>query len=243
MGPILYSVYTNDMPKSPSAHLALFADDTAVFASHPNPNYIVPNVQRHLDKITQWCNLWKIKINSTKYHGIMFTTRRRPPDRQLTIEGRDLPWCDTVKYLGLKIDKKNSPAMLTLLMQVIGVRAAAFNYTTKLKLRIWKLVVLPKILYGCEIFGTAADTHVNKLQVVQNKALRIITDAPWFVRNSDIHRDTKTPHISTIIKTRTQVIYTTAGNSPHNLIATLGTDPFHVNYKRPRNRITRQYRV
>ena len=47
---------------------------------------------------------------------------------------------------------------------------------------LYKGVVLPTLLYACEVWGYAAHTHIHKLQTVQNKALRSISGAPWFVR-------------------------------------------------------------
>lgn len=35
----------------------------------------------------------------------------------------------------------------------------------------------------------AANTHLKKLEVFQNKVLRIITRAPWFVKNTHIRKD------------------------------------------------------
>ena len=34
-------------------------------------------------------------------------------------------------------------------------------------------------------------THINKIQVLQSKVLRTISNAPWFVRNEALHLDFK----------------------------------------------------
>lgn len=38
------------------------------------------------------------------------------------------------------------------------------------------------ITYACPIWGNCASSHIKKMQSVQNKVLRIIANAPWFVR-------------------------------------------------------------
>ena len=50
-----------------------------------------------------------------------------------------------------------------------------------------KSVLKPIWLYGIHIRGTASSSNVEKLQRRQSKHLRIITKAPWYIRNSNIH--------------------------------------------------------
>ena len=38
-------------------------------------------------------------------------------------------------------------------------------------------------------WGQAFKTLRNKLQVIQNKTLRSIVNAPWYVRNADLHKE------------------------------------------------------
>jgi len=42
------------------------------------------------------------------------------------------------------------------------------------------------LTYACPIWGGAAKTHINKLEIVQNKYLRKALKAPWFIRNEQI---------------------------------------------------------
>jgi hypothetical protein len=53
-----------------------------------------------------WCERWNIKINEDKTRGIYFSRSRRPPDSHLTSNGRDIPFVNSVKYLGVIFDKR-----------------------------------------------------------------------------------------------------------------------------------------
>ncbi|GFU12384.1 hypothetical protein TNCV_723491 [Trichonephila clavipes] len=44
----------------------------------------------------------------------------------------------------------------------------------------------PVITYGSPVWGAAATTHMKKIQVIQNKILRVMTNAPWHI-NYDEH--------------------------------------------------------
>jgi hypothetical protein len=43
--------------------------------------------------------------------------------------------------------------------------------------------------YGAQLWGCSKPINFNIIQRFQNKVLRGIVDAPWYVRNSDLHRD------------------------------------------------------
>ena len=54
----------------------------------------------------------------------------------------------------------------------------------------------PVVSYACQIFGGAADSHIKKIQTLQNKTLRMIAKAPWYFRNDDLMRTLATNSIS-----------------------------------------------
>lgn len=78
------------------------------------------------------------------------------------------------------------------------------NRKSPLKIEFSKLIYLtilrPVLTYGCVIWGTATKTHINKTQIFQNKVLRLIVDAPWFVRNNQIHKELGILKIDQFIK-------------------------------------------
>ena len=39
------------------------------------------------------------------------------------------------------------------------------------------------------LWGTAAMSHINKLESLQSKILRTIANALWYVKNEDIRKD------------------------------------------------------
>ncbi|GFT18757.1 RNA-directed DNA polymerase from mobile element jockey [Trichonephila clavipes] len=57
------------------------------------------------------------------------------------------------------------------------------------KVILYKQILRPVITYGSPVWRAAATTHMKKIQVIQNKILRVMTNAPWYVRNDVIHND------------------------------------------------------
>jgi hypothetical protein len=75
LGPLLYLIYTADIPTTNETNKATFADDTAILALDHNPIEASEKLQNHLNFLQQWLCKWKIKVNNDKSVQIMFTTR------------------------------------------------------------------------------------------------------------------------------------------------------------------------
>jgi hypothetical protein len=75
-----------------------------------------------LPTIKTWCERWNIKINEHKTRGIYFSRSRRPPESHLTLNGRDIPFVSSAKYLGVIFDKK-----ITWRLHIEMIEAKAFR--------------------------------------------------------------------------------------------------------------------
>ncbi|GBN60350.1 hypothetical protein AVEN_226503-1 [Araneus ventricosus] len=68
------------------------------------------------------------------------------------------------------------------------------------KVLLFKQILRPILTYSAPIWCITAKTHRRKIQILQNKNLRIMTNAPWFVRNDVIHKDLKIETIEDHVK-------------------------------------------
>ena len=57
------------------------------------------------------------------------------------------------------------------------------------KLLIYKTILKPIWTYGIPFWGTASNSNIKILQRFQNKVLRSIVNAPWYVPNTILHTD------------------------------------------------------
>lgn len=57
------------------------------------------------------------------------------------------------------------------------------------KLMIYKQILKPVWMYGIQLWGCTKKSNINIIQSYQNKVLRGIVNAPWYIRNDDLHRD------------------------------------------------------
>jgi len=85
LGPILYTIYTADLPTpenillnapyNTEALVATYADDTVVMSAAESPITAIRQVDVILEALTAWTNKWCIKINASKTAHVLFSLR------------------------------------------------------------------------------------------------------------------------------------------------------------------------
>jgi hypothetical protein len=105
LGPVLYLIYTSDIPQHVGTRVATFADDTAIMAVGADEEEATGKLQQAADTINNWTKQWLIKINEDKSLHVNFTNKRC---RYLPthINGKIITHSQTAKYLGMALDAK-----------------------------------------------------------------------------------------------------------------------------------------
>ena len=81
------------------------------------------------------------------------------------------------------------------------------NLNLRNKRTVYNTIVAATMLYGVAAWEQPSKRNRNRIQVVQNKTLGTIANAPWHVRNTTLHRDVDVKTIKEIIKERTTRTY------------------------------------
>jgi len=243
LGPILFNIYVYDIPQSPRTNIALFADDTTIFTESRNIEAITTNLQAHLDTISYWCKKWRIQINASKSVGVIFSLRRHHSPAQLTFNNVNIPWNSSVKYLGLTLDVRLTwqPHISSKLQQAYQRLSMLYPILNKkspiqkkCSLLIYKQILRPILTYACPVWGKCATSHISKIQIFQNKVLRIIANAPWFIRNVNLHKDLQIQDIEDHIKALSKNFHISLLNSSGSLHYNLHVPPPQRRLKRGR---------
>lgn len=230
LAPLLFTLYTSDVPRHPQVELALFADDTALYASDKNKSRVRNRLQAALDTLGAWFRKWRIEVNPTKSTAVYFTRSPLLPQPLLLFD-KPIPWVRSARYLGVILDRRLTfyPHIRTVTNRakfVLSRLNSLLNSKSKMSFRnkvtLYKSVVRPIMTYSSVVFGQSR--HVRCLQVVQNNFLRKATGCPWYVRNKDLHRDLKLESIEHFIKTASKRFYEVAAEHPNPLISGLPSD-------------------
>ena len=75
LGPLLWILYVNDILENLESEVLLFADDTCLFATAPDPAQTAEILNRDLVRINSWANSWKVTFNPNKSKDIIFSRK------------------------------------------------------------------------------------------------------------------------------------------------------------------------
>ena len=247
LSPCLFNLYINDFPSNNNCITAQFADDTAILAKSRRGDIAFEKQQHALYSVETWCEDWRVKINAQKSVSVLFRNHKvnTPYNTDLEIFNTNIQNRPNTKYLGVHLDKKlnfhehikQSIAKATgasLSLNPIMGRNSKMSLNNKVTL--YKSMIKPILLYASPVWAAVRKTQRKKLQVFQNKALRRITNAPWYVRNTIIHRDLGIESIDSAILSASHKYFNTLEQTEHdNLKQIINYDHFvDQKYKRPR---------
>lgn len=228
LSPVLYGWYTDDIPCT-GATLALYADDAAYVTTSLNAT---SRMQRVLDELPHWLASWRIRVNVAKTQALVIGHNSLPPP--LTLQGQEIAWSSSATYLGVVIDRR-----LTLKPQAAAAASKAAAATNLLrpilasslplrqKVGVYKAYIRPHLTYATPAwYAFASRPQRHRLQVAQQKALRIIVSASRYVRNDVIQRDLGIESVESFIEHLAQKLYAKAALSDHHEIRNIA--PWHA---------------
>lgn len=183
LSPLLYNIFTADIPKSAFSDHFLYADDTALVSYSSNLDQAVHYLQKAVDKVSHWMSLWRLTPNASKSQTVIFHTCARKPKFKVTLDGQELDWCDQATYLGVVFNKRMTfgphikyitNKMSTKLRRSYHLLGFKSLFSTEIKAFIYKVYCRSVWTYGLPSWVTVADSHWKTLQIMQNKFLAVI---------------------------------------------------------------------
>jgi hypothetical protein len=208
LGPLLFIIYTNDLPNNiKHAKTILFADDTTVYYNSDCIHNLYETMNNELKILSDWFKANKLSLNANKTNYLIFSKKSKiQPDLNLSIDNAKLAKSHTVKFLGLLIDDKLEwPDQIEHIRKKMasGVYAlnATKNFLSKANLKlIYYSLIHPYLTYGILLWGNAYKKHTNKLLVMQKKAIRSITKSKYNDHAAPLFKELKIPNIHDIYK-------------------------------------------
>ena len=151
LGPILFSIYINEIADLLSCNVVLYADDTVIL--HDN----VEILQYNLNKIVTWCNDNHLTLNAKKSQWMRFNVcneQINPNNININILGKNLEMVKVYKYLGVFIDTQlNFQHHNKILTRNVNFKVTHFKrirrfITRKAAELIYKCTILPVLEYA-----------------------------------------------------------------------------------------------
>ena len=92
------------------------------------------------------------------------------------------------------------------------------------KLLVYNAFIRPLMTYASPVWAFISKTNMNRLQVVQNKALRIIGGYDWYTRTELLHFDNEILMLNSFIKKLASKLYSSVKTSRNKYIKKSGSD-------------------
>ena len=190
LGPLLFLIFINDLPRSSSLYTWLFADDTALALSSKCPRELEKRFNLEVNKVQDWLLANGLSVHYSKKTQYMLLKGRGLRTEihagfKLSMGGHQIERTDTYKYLGLLFDDKLNwkcqiDKLCSKLASVCGILSKVRHYLNrKSLLLIYYSLFESRLRYGSLGWGTAAECDIKRLKVLQNRAIRFIDFASF----------------------------------------------------------------
>ncbi|CAB0005147.1 unnamed protein product [Nesidiocoris tenuis] len=208
LGPLLYVLYTSDLPEREENTLATFADDTAILAVGETNYDTIPKLERSLKNLQNWTTKWRIKMNEMKSVHVDFTNKRIDY-LPLRLNAQVIPHANEAKYLGITMDarlrwkhhiKKKKVELTAKFRKMYWLIGRKSKLSIQNKLTLYNQVLKPVWTYGAQLWGCTAPSNREIIQRFQNNVLRSIVDAYRYTRNARLHLELKVPLVDEVIR-------------------------------------------
>ena len=181
LGPLLFNLYVNDLVNiNIGCHFFMYADDTAIFFNHHNAEILQTMINTTMPKISEWLDANYLTLNTSKTLFQIYSNHKHSLSLDVSINGVNIKQVNTIKYLGILIDSDMKFAshincITNVISRNLGIiaRTRQFVQTTQL-LQLYHSLIEPYINYCCFVWGSTYKSQINKLVVLQKRAMRII---------------------------------------------------------------------
>ena len=187
LGPTLFLIYINDIPKcTPAFDFILFADDTTLLCQFDPMNPQEDNINQELRKVETWLKCNKLALNVKKTQAIIYQKPNENSSKiQVQLAGKQLKFSNSINFLGIIFDEKlcfsdHVKKVRAKLSRSLGMLNRAKNFIPlKSRKLLYNALIQPHLSYGIELWGGSGKNILDVVQKLQNKAIRFVENTSY----------------------------------------------------------------
>ena len=201
LGPLLFSIYANDLYLyTEGARIVQYADDIQVAVSGGTGDIgsLVQLMEHNLALLSRWFGKNGIKINAQKTQFIILGSRpniQRLPPVNIKFMGADVAGSATVRNLGVTFDQHMTfTSHVDRVVQqctgmLCGLSHSRHSLPQSTLMTLIQGLVISRIWYCLVVYGVCSGTQMKRVQKLLNFAARVLSGRKKFDHISDVlHR-------------------------------------------------------
>lgn len=197
LGPLLFSLFINDLPTVLKyCMIHIFADDVQLYFCSLNLSVeeMARFINSDLENICRWSERNLLPINASKTK-VMFVSRRHRPCMlpDIIFNHEVLDYVEKISNLGvifqqnLEWESHINSQCSKIYAGLRHLRLTAIMLSVPVKIRLFKSLLLPHFTYGLELTSNASVAAFNRLRIALNACVRWIFSLTTFSRVSHLH--------------------------------------------------------
>lgn len=188
LGPVLFLFYINDIVMTdPTCKFVIYADDCAVFASGKDIETITCIAGKFCHQLKEWCRKNSLTLNEAKTKCVLYRAQNTiiahhdtvilgpykiTIDKSVKTLGvifsEHMSWNDHVRNLSIKLSK------------TVGILNRNRHLLPgRIKKLLYNALFYSQLCYCALVWANTSATNLNKINLLQKKAIRIIENVPY----------------------------------------------------------------
>lgn len=181
LGPLLFSIYINDLPTVCSdVDVIMYADDTVIFTFGENELEVADKLSKEMEKVAEWLQMSCLTLNVDKTVSMLFSNKHKLQQTlEIQVNGQKIKNVNEIKYLGLILDSN------------LGFKSHIKNLGNKVKFNLMNYkhirnslsteasntylntMIVPHFLYCMSSWSQACKTSLKPLESLYKRAIKI----------------------------------------------------------------------
>ena len=180
----------------------MYADDTSLIYQNHSIHQLNRTLNQDLKALDKWLRGNKLSLNVAKAQSMVISTKQklavlksRTEQLNLHIHDNDPDGVQSIKYLGVHIDntldwKKHTQEISKKISRSLGLTKYAKRFLPLDSLKnLYTGLVDPHLCYCCAVWGVCGLGEIQRLQKLQFRAARIITDSNYDAPSKLLFKD------------------------------------------------------
>ncbi|KAL8618799.1 hypothetical protein ACOMHN_000227 [Nucella lapillus] len=181
LGPCLFLVYINDLPKNLNSKVRIFADDTAIYSTI-TADADIKQLQNDLQNLEVWENKWDMAFHPDKCTTLPVSRKENPILNEYNLHGHTLATVQSAKYLGVTLQanmewNKHVDNIVAKAGRTLGfLRRNLKIASTTLREKAYLVFVRPLLEYACSVWDPYLEGEIKQIEAIQRRAARFVTN-------------------------------------------------------------------